>query len=69
MTFPDYYYTSEFLQDQIKAAGLYIDKIEYHCTEERRIAYNRINLESDRIEKAITDNPPHFLYHLSKSEH
>jgi len=67
MTFPDYYYTDEFLQDQIKAAGLHIDKIECHCTEERRIAYNRTN-QNNKIEKAITENPPHFLYHLSKSK-
>ena len=65
MTFPDYYYTDEFLHDQIKAAGLHIDQIESHCTEERRIAYNKIN-QNNKLEKVITDNPPHFLCHLSK---
>jgi len=65
MTFPDYFYTEEFLKDQIKAAGLHIDQIESYCSEERRIAYNEMNL-GHQIDKAMTDNPPHFLYHLSK---
>jgi len=65
MVFADYYYSEEFLQDQIKAAGLYIDQIECHITEERRIAYNKSN-QGVELEKTITDSPPNFLYHLSK---
>ena len=63
--FADHYYTDQFLQDQIKSAGLHIDQIECHCTEERRIAYNKAS-QSVKLEKTITDNPPHLLYHLSK---
>ena len=65
LAFPDHFYSDKFLQDQIKAAGLCIDKIECHCTEERRIAYNKSN-QSAKLEKEITDSPPHFFYHLSK---
>ena len=65
MSFPDHYYSNEFLQDQIKAAGLCVDQIECHCTEERRIAYNTTS-QGVQLEKKVTDNPPHFLYHLSK---
>jgi len=65
LVFPDYYYSDEFLQDQIKAAGLCIDQIEYCCTEERRIAFNKKS-QGVQLEKAITDSPPNVLYHLSK---
>jgi len=65
MAFSDHYYSEEFLKDQIKAAGLCIDEIECHCTEERRIAYNKRS-QGVQLEKAIIDSPPHFLYHLSK---
>jgi len=65
LTFPDHYYSDEFVPNQIKAAGLSVDQIECYCTEERRIAYNKRS-QRIQLEKAITDNPPYFLYHLSK---
>jgi len=64
MTFADYFY-DHFLQQQIKAAGLNIDKIENYYTEERRIAYNDTKPKIEFDEK-ITDTPPFVLYHLSK---
>jgi len=65
MTFPDYFYSEQFIQQEIEAAGLNIDKIENYFTEERRIAYNSSNPE-DEFDKTITDDPPFVLYHLSK---
>ena len=65
MTFADYFYDDQFLQQQIKAAGLNIDNIESYYTEERRIAYNSNNPEIELF-KAITDTPPFVMYHLSK---
>ena len=65
MTFPDYFYNEEFIQQQIKAAGLNIDKIENYFTEERRIAYNSTKPEVE-LDKTITDDPPFVFYHLSK---
>ena len=65
LTFPDYFYSESFIQQQIKAAGLNIDKIENYFTEERRIAYNNTNSEI-KFDKSVTDTPPYALYHLSK---
>ena len=66
MTFPDYFYTEDFIQQQIKAVGLNIDKIENFYTEERRIAYNNTNSKI-KFDKTVTETPPFALYHLSKS--
>ena len=65
MTFPDYFYDDDFLQQQIKAAGLNIDNIESYYTEERRVAYNKTNPKI-KLDKAITKTPPFVMYHLSK---
>ena len=65
MTFASYYYNEDFYQQQIKAAGLKLDKIENYYTEERRIVYNNTNPEV-RLDKTITDIPPFVMYHLSK---
>jgi len=56
MTFPNYFYSEQFIQQQIKAAGLNIDKIENYYTEERRIAYNSTEPEIE-LDKTITDYP------------
>jgi len=65
MVFPDYYYSVDFINEQIKAAGLCIDYIEHYFTEERRISYNN-SKPRIKLEKAITEDPPFLLYHLSK---
>ena len=65
MTFADYYYTDEFIHQQIRAAGLNIDSIESYYTEERRITYNSTKPEVE-LDKAITITPPFVMYHLSK---
>ena len=65
MVFPDYYYSDEFIKDQIQVAGLQLDRIEYYCTEERRIAYNN-RKQRYQLDKRVSENPPHYLYHLSK---
>jgi len=65
MIFTNYFYSEQFFQQQIKAAGLNIDKIESYYTEARRIAYNSTNPEI-KLDKITTDDPPFVLYHLSK---
>ena len=65
MTFAAYYYDDQFFQEQIKAAGLELDKIENYYTEERRIAYNSTNPEIE-LDKTIINTPPFVMYHLSK---
>ena len=65
ITFPEYFYDDDFVQQQIKAAGLNIDNIESYYTEERRVAYNNTNPEI-KLDKAITDTPLFVMYHLSK---
>ena len=65
MTFACYFYDENFYQQQIKASGLKLDKIENYHTEERRVAYNSTNPEV-KPDKTITDTPPFVMYHLSK---
>ena len=67
MTFAAYYYNDQFFQEQIKAAGLELDKIENYYTEERRVAYNSTNPEIE-LDKTIIDTPPFVMYHLSKPQ-
>ena len=59
------FYDDDFLQQQIKASGLNIDKIENYYTKERKVAYNNTNPDF-KLDRAITDTPPFVLYHLSK---
>ena len=56
MTFSNYFYSKQFIQQQIKDAELNIDKTENYYTEERRIAYNSTNPEIE-LDKTITDYP------------
>ena len=65
MTFAAYYYDDKFFQEQIKATGLELDKIENYYTEERRIAYNSTKPDIE-LDKTIIDTPPFVMYHLSK---
>ena len=65
-TYPNYYYDEQFIQQQINAAGLKLDKIENYYTEERRIAYNSTEPEV-KLDKTITDSPTLTMLHLSKS--
>ena len=63
MTFAAYYYDDQFFLQQIKVAGLELDKIENYYTEERRIAYNNTNPEIE-LDETVTDAPPFVIYHL-----
>ena len=65
MTLANYFYDDDFLQQQIKAAGLNIDNIESYYNEERRVAYNNTNPKM-KLDKSLTDIPPFVMYHLSK---
>ena len=55
MTFANYFYDNDFLQQQIKAARLNIDNIENYYTEERRVTYSNTNpdFELDREQLQI----------------
>ena len=63
--YPNCYYDEQFIQQQIEAAGLELDKIEDYYTEERRIAYNSTEPEV-KLDKTITDTPTLTMFHLSK---
>ena len=63
--YPNCYYDEQFIQQQINAAGLELDKIEDYYTEERRIAYNSTEPEV-KLDKTITDIPTLAMFHLSK---
>ena len=65
LAYPNYYYDEQFIQQQIEAAGLKLDKVENYYTEERRIAYNSTDPEF-KLDKTITDTPILAMYHLSK---
>ena len=62
MTFANYFYDDDFLQQQIKAAGLSINNIdnESYYNEERRVAYNNTNSEI-KLDKSLIDIPPFVL--------
>jgi len=64
MIFADYFYDDHSLQQQIKAAGLNIDKIKNYYTEERSIMDG--TKPKIELDKTITDAPPFVIYHLSK---
>ena len=68
MVFPDYFYTADFINEQIKAAGFHLDYIENCFTEENRIRYNNSNPKI-KLDKAIIEDPPILLYHLSKPQY
>ena len=63
MTFPNYYYTDEYLANQIVAAGLSIHEIINPYTEERRMIYNHSNPEK-QLSKTIIQHPPSLLYYV-----
>ena len=65
MTFANYFYHDEFLQQQIKSSGLKINNVESYYTEDRRITYNNTNPEFE-LDKMLTDTPPFMMHHLSK---
>ena len=65
MTFTNYFYGDNFLQQQIRAAGLNIDDIKNYYTEERRLSYNNSNPDFE-LDRVITDTPTFEMYHLSK---
>ena len=68
LPFPNYYFDDKFITDVTLASGLLIDYVENFCTEERRIAYNGANPDSEaKVGKTITENPYALMYHLSKT--
>ena len=66
ITFPNYFYHDEFLQQQIKSSGLKLTTLKgTYYTEERRVTYNNTNPEIE-LDDMLTDTPPFVIYHLSK---
>ena len=66
MVTTNYFYDDKYFQDQTKASGLCIDRIEKYYTEERRVAYNRTNPHNEIDNKESTEHPPFLMYHISK---
>ena len=65
MTFPNYFYSNEYLTNQIVTAKLSINKIENPYTEEKRVAYNLANPKK-QLSKTVIELPPSLIYHLHK---
>ena len=65
MTFPNFFCSDHSTIRYILDAGLHIDSIENHCTEEKRIAYNSRNPEIPLIEKCVRE-PIALAYYVSK---
>ena len=65
MTFPNYFYSNEYLTNQIVTAGLSINKVENPYTEEKRVAYNLANPKK-QLSKTVIELPPSLIYHLHK---
>ena len=65
MLYPNFFYSDRSSITQILTTGLHIDKIENHCTEDRRVAYNNKNPTIPLSKKYIED-PPALVYHISK---
>ena len=63
--FPSYFHSDRSVATSIVAAGLHIDSIENHFTEERRIAYNCKEPSFPIIEKCVKE-PSALVYHVSK---
>ena len=66
MVTTNYFYDDKYFQDQTKASGLRIDRIENYYTEERRVAYNRTNPHNEIDNKESIEHPPFLMYHISK---
>ena len=63
MIFPNYYYTDEYLTNQIVSAGLSMHKIINPYTEERRVIYN-LSDPKKQLGKTIIQQPPSLLYYI-----
>lgn len=66
MVTTNYFYDDKYFQDLAKASGLCIDQIENYYTEERRLAYNKVNPHNEIENKESIEHPPFLLYHVSK---
>ena len=65
MVFPNFFHSDRSIVTNIVAAGLHIDSIENHFTEEKRIAYNCKGPSFSIIEKCVKE-PLALVYHVSK---
>ena len=65
MLFPNYFYSDKSIVTSIVEAGLHIDSIENHFTEEKRVAYNHKGPSFPIIEKCVKE-PLALVYHASK---
>ena len=65
MVFPNYFYSDQSSITHILEAGLHIDSIENHCTEEKRVAYNKTN-PSIPLSKILVQEPTALVYYVSR---
>ena len=65
IVFPNYFHSDRSVITNILSAGLCINSIEDHFTEERRVAYNERLSNIPIIEKCVKE-PLALVYHVSK---
>jgi len=65
MMFPNFFYSDKSTITHILSAGLHIDSVENHFTEQRRITYNKEN-PNMALHKNFVKNPLVLIYHVSK---
>ena len=65
MMFPNFFYSEQSTVKHIVEAGLSIDNVENHFTEDRRVSYNSNN-PSIPLHKDCVENPLALVYHISK---
>ena len=67
MLYPNFFYSDHSSITNVLAAGLHIDTVENHCTEERRVTYNNSKPNIPLSKKYVKD-PPALVYHVSKPD-
>ena len=65
MMFPNFFYSEQSTVKHIIGAGLSIDGVENHFTEDRRVSYNSKN-PCIPLHKDCVDSPLALVYHISK---
>ena len=65
MVFPNFFHSDRSIVTNIVAAGLHINSIENHYTEERRVAYNCKRPRFPIVEKCVKE-PLALVYRVSK---
>lgn len=65
LTFPNFFYSDQFISNNTTTAGLSIDQVENIYTEERMVLYNRTHPET-QLSKSVVDHPLAYIHHVSR---